>query len=281
MANTNIWYNYKGALLLKRPPHAENLDITKEDVICLLKSQKAHFARWTTDFDCGFSTEWWYCIRDEPIDISKLTSKQRYRINKGLKNVDVKKLTSESLLEHIELMADITIDCFKEYPIKYRPKVNREEFKRMHLEGIKRDDYWAVFDIESGNICGYAICSKESEMIRLKIVKIHPNIMKKEANAALAYQLCMHYLNEQGLKYICDGERSIRHETNYQEFLCRVLGFRFAYCKLNVVYSKLLGFCIPFLRPFYGIVQYLGNYFNFFYNIYCILRQDRIAQTFK
>lgn len=53
MDNAYNWYKYRGALLLSRPTHAENLDFSKEDVVSLLKAQKAYFARWTTDFDCG------------------------------------------------------------------------------------------------------------------------------------------------------------------------------------------------------------------------------------
>lgn len=45
-----------------------------------------YFARWTDNFDCGYETEWWYCIKDEPFDISKINSKKRYEINKGKKN---------------------------------------------------------------------------------------------------------------------------------------------------------------------------------------------------
>lgn len=39
-----------------------------------------YFARWTDNFDCGYETEWWYCIKDEPFDISKINSKKRYEI---------------------------------------------------------------------------------------------------------------------------------------------------------------------------------------------------------
>ena len=29
-------------------------------------------ARWTSDWDCGYETEWWYVIKDEPFDITAL-----------------------------------------------------------------------------------------------------------------------------------------------------------------------------------------------------------------
>ena len=37
-------------------------------------------ARWTEDFDCGYETEWWYVIKDTPLDLSKLKKKRRYDI---------------------------------------------------------------------------------------------------------------------------------------------------------------------------------------------------------
>ena len=38
-------------------------------------------ARWTTEFDCGCETEWWYVVKDTPFDIGSLKAKRRYEIN--------------------------------------------------------------------------------------------------------------------------------------------------------------------------------------------------------
>lgn len=39
-------------------------------------------ARWTTDWDCGHKTQFWYVIKDDMYDISVLKRKRRYKINK-------------------------------------------------------------------------------------------------------------------------------------------------------------------------------------------------------
>ena len=52
-------------------------------------------ARWTSDWDCGYETEWWYCIKDTPFDISTLKSKRRYEINKGNKNFEVREINQD------------------------------------------------------------------------------------------------------------------------------------------------------------------------------------------
>ena len=52
----------------------------------------ALLARWTTEFDCGYETNWWYVVKDNPFDINALKSKRRYEINKGIKNFNVKEI---------------------------------------------------------------------------------------------------------------------------------------------------------------------------------------------
>lgn len=51
--------------------------------------EKVLLARWTSEFDCSYETNWWYIIKDTPFDIANMKAKRRYEINKGLKNFDV------------------------------------------------------------------------------------------------------------------------------------------------------------------------------------------------
>lgn len=57
-----IWTRYNGALLPTLPPDKE-LCLTKQQIKKCVKDYNAVFARWTSDFDCGHETEWWFCIR--------------------------------------------------------------------------------------------------------------------------------------------------------------------------------------------------------------------------
>ena len=42
-----------------------------------------------------------------------------------------------------------------------------------------------------------------------------------------------HPPSPRGGYYLCDGQRNIRHQTNFQEFLVKYFGFRYAYTREN------------------------------------------------
>lgn len=277
-----MWYKYGGALLLKdREPHYDNLDITPDCVKTALKENKCYFCRWTSDFDCGSKTEWWYCIKDTPVVLGELSSKQRYRINKGLKGFDVRLLTPQEIGVYLHRMFEIAVDCFKEYPLKYRPIIEEDAFQSTHLEGIKTCDYWIVIDKDNDKPVGYSICSVSNRVVHLSVVKIKPEALKREPNAAVIYTLCEYYLNKHGLMYICDGERNIRHETNYQDYLVKTINFRYAYCKLNIVYRPAIRLIVSVLYPFRGLIGYFGKHMPSIYNLFCLLKQEEYARSFK
>lgn len=81
--------------------------------------------RWTTEFDCGYETNWWYVIKDTPFDINTLKSKRRYIINKGNRYFDVCRIDSRVYKEELY---NVTIEAYKDYPEKYRPIVNHNDF---------------------------------------------------------------------------------------------------------------------------------------------------------
>lgn len=120
------WFYYNHALLPTTAPH-EQVD---ETVIkqCKLWRKKWEgvplLIRWTTNFDCPEKTEWWYCIKDTPFDISSLKSKKRYEINKGKKNFYVKEINP---LDFKEEIYSIQLAAFESYPLEYRPKINKEK----------------------------------------------------------------------------------------------------------------------------------------------------------
>ena len=74
-------------------------------------------ARWTTEFDCGYETNWWYCIKDTPFDIGSLPSKKRYEINKGKKNFEVRLIAPT---EYKDELYDVTVDAYSAWDEKYR-----------------------------------------------------------------------------------------------------------------------------------------------------------------
>lgn len=295
---------YQHILLSSCCPHQlTNLDT--HDIKEQIKKNHAFGARWTselelqpygvevnqnTDFKTtpsfesgGVNSEWWYCLKDSPIEIESLTAKQRYRIKKGTKNNTIRILNKEEGEIYLESLADLAIASFSNYPKAYRPKTDKNAIVQALKTNLYKDDcdLWVATDNESGSLTGYAICQRVENMVQLWVVKTNPKFLKNEINAGLAYTITYHYLNEMGLWYVCDGERNIRHATNYQEFLVRVLDYRYAYCKLNVVYHPVVKPFISLLYLMRGLTKRIKNINPLFYNLHCLLKQEEIARTFR
>jgi hypothetical protein len=83
------WGYYNHALLPTTAPH-EEADVAALDNPETWKPKgggRPLFARWTSHFDCGYETEWWWCVLDKPFDISALKNKRRYVVKQGIQNL--------------------------------------------------------------------------------------------------------------------------------------------------------------------------------------------------
>lgn len=215
-------------------------------------------ARWTTDFDCGYETNWWYVIKDEPFDIDSLKAKRRYEINKGIKNFDVRIINP---CEYKEELYRVQTAAFSAYPSKYRPTVDKNEF----VNGICSWTFtvFGAFFRETNELAGYALLSKESNsFLNFNVLKTNPDLEKYAVNAALVQKIVTHYtefLSSGGI--ICDGSRSISHETNFQNYLEKYFGFRKAYCHLHIQYNPQIKWLIKILfslRRFFLVFDGIG-----------------------
>ncbi len=246
----NNWKYYIHAAISTVAPH-ENPDVSpiEDGSIWSLDGKKPLFARWTTDFDCESETSWWYVIKDTPFDIANIKAKRRYEINKGIKNFDVRLI---SAVEHKEAMYQIQHEAFATYPKKYRPNSNKDKFFK-NAEGLDRQDKVVVFGAflrETEELVGYAYLCVENGFADFKVLKAKPAVERQGINAALVAGILEHFgsfLSEGG--YICDGARSINHESLFQDYLEKYFGFRKAYCKLNVVYHPKIAWIVKFLYP--------------------------------
>lgn len=275
------WKRYGPALMPDRPPHDGNSDIDEKCSLLALSREGGLFTRWTSNFDNSEKQDWWWCLKDDEVYLDKLTAKQRYRINKGLKNIEVTRISGDNASNFAENLYELAQKKLEEYPDKYRPNINKQDYINSVFCNAKVQDYWICRDKESGVFCGYAKCMFVEDTISLAGVKVLEPFMNKEVNAVLIYRICEYYLNQLHKRYVCDGERSIVHETSYQEYLCRVLNFRYAYCDLHVVYKPLVGICVKVLYPFKTIIKKFSNKSHLLYNVYCTLEQEKIAREFR
>ena len=245
--------------------------------ICVLLKAEI-LARWTTDFDCGYETNWWYVIKDTPFNISELKAKRRYEINKGIKNFEVKKIDP---CEFKEELYCVQVAAFSAYPEKYRPTVDKDVFIK-GIDNWKEHTVFGAFFRESNELCGYALLSRNGEKwVGFNVQKTNPEYEKYALNAALVEKVLSHYqdfLTNCGV--ICDGARSINHETAFQDYLEKYFGFRKAYCKLHVAYNPRVKWLIKLLYPFRKILIKLDG-IGAIHQVNAVLRMEGICSDWE
>lgn len=240
------WKYYNHALIPTAAPHenVKNLMFDRE----FWKNTPGGYpllARWTSDFDCGYETAWWYVIKDTPFDINTLKAKRRYEINKGKKNFEIRIVDP---IQYGEDLYQITIDAYAKYPRKYKPNIDKRQFIENLVKWRKYEVYVGIYK-ETGKICGYSWINIEKSYIDLCALKTISEYEKYGINAALVNAIVEKHNIEITEKYLCDGARSTLHETNFQDYLEKYFGFRKAYCILNIKYRLLVKVVVGILYP--------------------------------
>lgn len=229
------WQYYNHAFIPTTAPHEmPNLAPINDGSIWLTEGATPLLARWTTDWDCGYETNWWYVIKDTPFDVSALKAKRRYEITKGNKNFKVEEINPIDWCEDIFHVVKL---AYETYPESYRPVITHDEY----VGAVRKWKFYKVygaFDVEDKSLCGFACLKREGVYIDFCMLKAIPARERLGINAAIVNKILLDhndFLNNHG--YICDGARSVVHETAFQDYLEKYFGFRKAYCKLHIVYS--------------------------------------------
>ena len=270
------WRYYNHAMIPTCAPHEEaDLSVVESGEIWN-HERKPLLARWTSDFDCGYETNWWYVIKDTPFDINTLKAKRRYEIKKGMRYFDVRIIDPR---EYREELYCVQVDAFSAYPKKYRPTIDKQKF----VNGI---DNWTDFKAfgaflrESNELCGYSLVLEKSDnWVDFSVQKTKPKYEKYQINAALVEKIVSHYeelLFNGGV--LCDGEKSIIHETNFQAYLEKNFGFRKAYCHLNIRYNSKVKLLIKILYPFRTLLRKLDR-IGIVHNINGVLKMEEVTRN--
>jgi len=241
------WKYYNNAAIPSGAPHeVPDLSVIETGEVWHLFSSKPLLARWTTDYDCEEQTGWWYIVKDEPFDISKLKAKRRYVINKGLKNFKIEIINP---LDNAKKLFEITVAATQSYPKKQRPKLNYESFKK-NIESWTVHKVYGAFSIETGDLCGYALVGFYDAYIDFTSLKVIPEYEKQCINAALVCGILydIEPLLQNGI-YICDGARNINHTTAFQDYLESYFDFRKAYAKLHIEYNPKVRWIVKMAYP--------------------------------
>lgn len=243
------WQYYNHAVIPSVEPHEEpDMCCIKDGSIWKIGGGGIPFlVRWTTDYDCGYETSWWYVVKDTPLDIAVLKSKRRYEINKGKKNFEVKRINPS---EYIEELYHVMICALESWPEKYRPNIQKNIFEK-DIAKWERDIVYGGFNRETNELCGFAYLKEYSRHLDFNVLRVKPEAERNGINAAMVAGI----LEDNRMKlekgiYINDGSRSIRHETAFQDYLEKYFGFRKAYCKLHILYRFPLNVMVKILFPF-------------------------------
>lgn len=249
------WKYYNHAVIPACAPHEiPDLDVVNNNEVFRSNAfeRKVFLARWSTEWDTCNKTEWWYLIKDTPFDISKLKSKRRYEINKGMKNFDVKIINSKTFCDEVYR---VTVEAYKGWPEKYRPTVNKNDINKL-IEFWKVSTVFGGFEKASGKLMAYAVLTEYENYIEFSILRAVPEAEKLGINAAMVAGILNNYSEKlnKGI-YINDGARAIMHETAFQDYLEKYFGFRKAYCKLNIAYRGIVGIIVKCLYPFRNMIS--------------------------
>lgn len=234
-------------------------------------------ARWTSNFDCGYKTEWWYCIKDEPFSLEDVKAKKRYYIKKGLENFDVRVINPS---EYIEELFVVATEAYKNYSSALIDKSCKA--KEIFEREICRTDIITFGAFEKQNnqlLCGYANVKIYDSYADFMTLKVIPKYEKRQINAALIFGILDYLKDKLGNGYyLSDGMRNILHETNFQNYLISYFGFRLAYCNLHIAYRPLLRPIINILYIFRDVCYKLKNN-KYMSKICAILCMEEIARS--
>ncbi len=268
------WRYYNHAAIPTVAPH-EVPDLTpiKNNTIWKLDGTPL-LARWTTDFDCGYETNWWYVIKDEPFEVSSLKAKRRYEINKGKKFFEVKRIDPK---DYREELFEVQVAAFSGWDEKYRPIVEHDSF----CSNIDAWDHYIVygaFFCEDGRLCGYAYLNPHEFWMEFSVLRADPAYERYAINAAIVDCILEDQIVFLQKGYICDGSRSINHETAFQDYLEKYFGFKKVYCKVHVKYKGVFGLAIRLFFPFRKIFKKLDS-ISFIHHINGLLSLEALISS--
>lgn len=243
------------------------------------ENKKALFARWTSEFDCGYETNWWYVIKDKAFDLSALKSNYRYKINKGIKNFDVRVINPEA---YVDELYEVFTEAFESWPAKYRPQFTYIDAEKL-VKKLSADPVmvcYGAFYRETSELCGFMQVPTHEMYAELQVQRVKPAYEKLQINAALVYGLLeSNYAKlEEGNFYILDGARSISHETNFQDYLEKYFGFRKAYCKLHIAYNPRIKWIVKMLFPFRKMLHRFDEV-GFVHQINSVLYMEELCRS--
>lgn len=252
----NGWIYYNHGAVPTCAPHeeADTTPIESGEIW----NMKGHplLARWTTDFDCGYETNWWYVVRYAPFDVEHLSKSARKHIRQALKKCSIRRLDAAA---HLEELYAVYKAAFEKYETADN-QTDAEAFRKSCLASLEDGcEYWGGFDAESGALIGYMCVYPFENHAELRTTKLAPAWLHLRVSDALYCTVLTHYLNERGKQYVSSGSRNINHVTNTEDYKIHSFGYKRAYCRLHIAYNPKIRWIVKLLYPFRRILGKLDG----------------------
>lgn len=250
------WKYYNHMIVPDCEPKA-NIMLNKADKKALFaRFNKAYLIRYTSNLD-QFHGDWYYCVKDSRFDFEGLKSKRKNVLRKAQKNFTVKEIDP---IAHIAEFYEIINDANQGYSYAIAMQDMETITQRCQaLHAFPNSFFLGAFSSECNQLVGYLWVMKNGKCLNLVEQHCIRAYEKQECNAALVMKLCEIYndLYFSDGYYLCDGERTISHETKFQDYLEKYFGFRKAFCRLHVHYRFPFSLLVKFAYPLFACFQSL------------------------
>lgn len=261
MNNKFRYYNH--ALVSNLPDH-ETLEFTKEELKEAFKEKKkALFLVYTSHFDCGFDSGYYYCINDQGLGFfENLSRHRRKNLRKALDCIKCKVIEVDAYRKDI---FNIEEKCIENNKMK----------KHYNYSNNKKFIYIGAFFEDNNELVGFKCIERNQSEIYFLTEKVNPDYNKYFVSFVLSWYVLKNMVNFPH-EYVCAGTKNISHITNHQQYLLDNLGFRFVYCKLNIIYRNFLILSFVRLVSIFKPLLKLFRNNNLVNNIYGVVEFDSI-----
>ncbi len=248
--------------------------ITRDEAQSVLARIGGSWVQWTTRADDRSAARGWYaviCRAFTPVE-ELASANVRSKLRRGLKRCRVERVSLDVFIEKGFELYDAAL---KDYANPaYRP-LDRAGFQAAAERERGFDDlrhYWLV-TIDGAPVAYAKTVLHDGVEVDYTTIKFDPQQLKHYPSYALIHEMNRHYLTEAGFACVSDGQRSVHHDTSFQEFLIRDLGFETHPLALHVHYARPIGLGMRVARLARAPLSRLSR------NAAALLALDRFAEV--
>ncbi len=236
-------------------PAAQDFSLTHDSAKLIMQKLKTPIVRCTSGFNDIITQGWYAVICNTYRSIESLKSKDRNAINRGLKNCIVQKKDAEFLSDFGH---EVYVATHKNYTRSSLFNIDKESYKQNILVSKNFEDihhHWCVFNQEK-KLIGYCqVYVYDKTEANFSVVKLHPEFNHLYTSYALFHTMLEYYLNTMKFQYVNGGYRSIKHDTNFQDYLIRKFAFEKKHIGMQLYYNPMLKAAINIALPFRKLVS--------------------------